>query len=147
MKLICKDECTIAKPSLKGKGWELFTGVLVLFVPKCAFCWAAYMSVLSSWGIVISYQRWFLPVSLVLFLFTLTKLLIVAIRRKNFIAFGLAVLAGLLILSQRSVPGMDVKKLLAIALMILAVMMDNFLVLYRQLQLYFRKQPMDISHQ
>jgi hypothetical protein len=139
MKIICNDECIIPRHSLKVKGWELFTGILALFMPKCAFCWAAYMSIFSSWGIVIVYQPWFLPVSLALFMLTLIKLLILAIRRKNFISFGLALLAGFLIISQRSVAGMDSMKILAISLMIMAIMMDNFLMMYKQVMLHSRK--------
>src|SRR5947209_4579219 len=101
MKWICNEECPASKNSFKGKGWTLLSSVLVLFIPKCAMCWAAYMNILSSLGLVIKYQSWFIPVSLLFFALTLIKLLIQAIRRKNFIGFMLALAAGVLIIYQR----------------------------------------------
>jgi len=140
MRWICKEECPAYKNSLKGKSWTLFSSVLVLFIPKCAMCWAAYMSILSSLGLVIKYQSWFIPVALLLFLITLIKLLIQSIRRKNFFGFGLALAAGLLIIYQRSAIGIDWVKILAILLMTIAVMMDNFLSLYKN---FFRNNVTD----
>jgi protein SCO1/2 len=133
MKWICNEECTASKNSFKEKGWTLLSILLVLFIPKCAICWAVYMSILSSLGLVIKYHPWFIPVAFMLFLLTLTKLLVQAIRRRNFIGFGLALAAGLLIIYQRSAIGIDWVKILAILLMTIAVMMDNFLSLYKKI--------------
>jgi len=118
MRIICQNECRPEKPRRAKSGWSLLTGVLVLVMPKCALCWAAYMGVLGSFGIVIKYQAWFLPVVIILFLFTLFKLLIGSLRSGSFLAFGMALIAAILILSQREVPEATDLKLLAIGLMI-----------------------------
>ncbi len=118
MKIICQDECRPEKPRRANNVWSVLTGVLVLVTPKCALCWAGYMGVLSSFGIVINYQAWFLPVVMILFLFTLVKLLIGSLRSGSFLAFGMALVAAVLILSQREVPGVTDLKIFAIGLMI-----------------------------
>lgn len=135
MNIMCKEECSANKTSVKGKGLTLLTSALLLFMPKCALCWAAYMSFFSSLGIVIKYQPWFLPVMTVLFIVTLIKLLITSIRRKNFIAFGLALVAGVLIFSEITTPGIDAVKIIAIVMMATALSMDNFLKLFRLFKL------------
>jgi len=137
MKILCKEECSVDRVSVKekGKGFTLLTSVLLLFMPKCALCWAAYMSFLSSIGIVIKYQSWFLPVMSFLFVCTLLKLLISSIRRKNFLAFGMALIAGLIIFSERSTVGIDPLKIFALVLMAAAVMMDSFVKLFRLIKL------------
>ena len=118
MKIICRDECRPEKPRRANNGWSVLTGALVLIMPKCALCWARYMGVLSSFGIVINYQSWFLPVVMILFLFTLIKLLIGSLRSGSFLAFGMALVAAVLILSQREVPGATEIKIFAMGLMI-----------------------------
>ena len=118
MKIICQDECRPEKNRRANNAWSALTAALVLVTPKCALCWAAYIGVLSSFGIVIKYQSWFLPVVMILFLFTLVKLLIGSLRNGSFLAFGMALVAAVLILSQREVPGVTEMKILAIGLMI-----------------------------
>ncbi len=118
MKIICRDECRPERRRRANHGWSILTGALVLVMPKCALCWAAYMGVLGSFGIVIKYQPWFLPVVIILFLFTLVKLLIGSLRSGNFLAFGMALVAAMLILSQREVAGATELKILAVGLMI-----------------------------
>ena len=118
MRIICQNECRPEKTRRANSGWSLLTGVLVLVMPKCALCWAAYMGVLGSFGIVIKYQPWFLPVVVILFLFTLLKLLIGSLRSGSFLAFGMALVAAVLILWQREVPGATDLKMLAVGLMI-----------------------------
>jgi len=131
MRLLCKEDCLVHTKESRGNGWSLVTTILVLFMPKCAFCWAAYMGIFSSIGIVINYQPWFVPMAALLFIITLLKLLIIAVRRKNFISFGLALMAGALIMLQRKVPGISAAKILAIVLMVVAVQMDSLRVVYR----------------
>jgi mercuric ion transport protein len=142
MKILCKEACKADKPQHKGKGWSLVTGVLVLLMPKCAFCWAAYMSLLSSFGIVIKYQSWFLPFSVVLFLLTLIKLLIRSFQGRSFFAFVLALGAAIIIISQRSVPGIDWIKALAITMMTVAVLEEKILqviqLVFAQLRQHIR---------
>ncbi|MEP7259163.1 MAG: hypothetical protein ABI687_12250 [Flavitalea sp.] len=133
MKLICKEECVVKKSTLRGSGWTLFSSILLLFMPKCALCWAAYMSLLSSLGLAIHYQPWFLPVTVILFILTLAKLLWAAVKRKNYLAFILALAAGFLIIGQKYGTGMDSGKILAILLMTAAVMMDKLISLYKQM--------------
>jgi hypothetical protein len=133
MKLLCKSVCDDTRTKIKGRGWALVTSALLLFMPKCALCWAAYMSFLGSLGLVIKYQPWFLPVITIFFMVTLTKLLINCIRRKSFISFVLAVAAGLLIVMQRGSIGMDGIKILAMVLMAAAMLTDSLWVIYQQL--------------
>jgi hypothetical protein len=135
MRILCKEECSSDKTSLKGKSFTLLTSALVLFMPKCALCWAAYMSFLGSMGIVIKYRPWFLPVLTILFILTLIKLLIAAIKRRNFLSFGLALAAGVLIYSERTTPGIDSVKIVAIIMMATAILMDNMLKLFRLFKL------------
>ena len=127
MRLLCKNECDRDKISVPGNTPALVSGVLVLLMPKCALCWAAYMSVLSSLGLSIPYRPWFFPVALALFLVTLIKLLIQVIRKKKFVNFFLAIAAGVLIYFNRQAATVNFAGAAAIVLMILAVMMDNFL--------------------
>lgn len=55
---------------------SIILSVLVAFFPKCPMCWAVYMSMLSSFGIVeIPYMKWLLPVFMVLLGFHLWMLL------------------------------------------------------------------------
>ncbi len=125
MKLICKEACSGHKTSLKAKSGTLLSGALVLFMPKCALCWAAYMSLLGSMGLVIRYRPWFLPVAIGLFVLTLMKLLITAVHRKNFLAFSFAVIAGLMILLERNVRELNGTKLFSLVLMTIAVLMKQ----------------------
>lgn len=132
MKLLCNNTCEPAGAPA-AKGWTLLSTALVLFMPKCALCWAAYLSFFSSFGLVIPYRPWFMPVVIILFMATLVKLLIGAIREKKFLAFVLALIAGALIVIQRNTAG-DWLKITAIILMSAAVMMDNILKLFRLLK-------------
>jgi hypothetical protein len=133
MKLLCKTTCVENKNKIRGRSWALMSSALILFMPKCALCWAAYMSFIGSLGLVIKYRPWFLPVITILFLITLTKLLINCIRRRNFISFFLAVAAGLLIVVQRGSIGIDGIKIFAMILMAAAILLDSLWVIYRQL--------------
>jgi len=127
MRLLCKNECNRDRLSVPGNTPALISGVVVLLMPKCALCWAAYMSVFSSFGLSIQYRSWFFPVALALFLVTLIKLLIQAIRKKKFANFFLAIAAGALIYCNRQAATVNFAGAVAIVLMILAVMMDNLL--------------------
>ncbi len=131
MKLICKEECVENKNLQKSNGWTLLTGAVVLFMPKCALCWAAYMSLLSSFGIVIHYRSWFLPVAIMLFLLMLVKLLVKSIHQQDFFAFGLVAASGILIMLDRRNGGSNVIKITALVLMTIAVLMDNIIKLYK----------------
>jgi hypothetical protein len=134
MKWMCREQCSSDSRSVEGKGFTLLGSLLLLFVPKCALCWAAYMSFLGSIGIVIKYQPWFLPVAIILFVFTLVKLLIVSIRRRNFISFFLALAAGLLIVYERSEPGIDGIKIVAVIMMFVAITMEDLVRVMRAIQ-------------
>jgi hypothetical protein len=127
MRLLCQNECDRDKISVPGNTPALISGVLVLLMPKCALCWAAYMSVLSSFGLSIQYRSWFFPVAMALFLVTMLKLLIQAIRKKKFANFFLAIAGGTLIYFNRQVATVNFVGVMAIVLMILAVMMDDLL--------------------
>ena len=134
MKILCEDECAVVKKEPGGKAWTLASGFLFLFMPKCAFCWAAYMSLFSSVGLVIHYQPWFLPVALLLFLAALLKLLIGAVRSQSYISFFLALAAGTLMIWRQPDPGPDPVKMIAIALMTMAVAGKKLLQLYREIK-------------
>lgn len=55
---------------------SIMLSVVVAFFPKCPICWAVYMSMLGSFGIVeIPYLKWLLPVFIVLLGFHLWMLL------------------------------------------------------------------------
>ncbi|MEO6612391.1 MAG: MerC domain-containing protein [Chitinophagaceae bacterium] len=55
--------------------FSFLMAVVIGFFPKCPFCWAAYMSLLSAWGIKrIPYQPWLLPVFCILLLANIVSL-------------------------------------------------------------------------
>ena len=137
MKLICDDNnCPAPRPSQLQRGWTFANSLLVLFMPKCAICWTAYMSFLGSLGITIKYKPWFLPVLAVLFLLSLLKLLVTSVRRKEYIAPVLALIAACLVFSERTEPGLTQGKIFAIVLMALAMSLDNLKQLFRLLKLH-----------
>jgi hypothetical protein len=125
MRIICHDECRPEKRPRSNSGWSVITGLLLLMMPKCALCWAAYMSVLGSFGIVIRYQPWVLPVLIILYLLTLTKLLIGSLRTGSFLAFGMAVVAAALTFSQISVQETTHLKFMAIGLMVGSIVVNQ----------------------
>lgn len=135
MKIICEKTCEQEQPVTKGKGWALLSTALLLFMPKCALCWAAYMSFLGSLGLSIRYRPWFQPLMLALFVLAVCKLLFSAIRNRNWLVLMMGLLAAFLAYRQQSVPGMNAEKWLAMTLMALALSMDNLQQLVRLLKL------------
>ena len=54
---------------------SFITAVVVAFFPKCPFCWAAYMSLLTSMGIdALPYKPWLLPVFIALLFLNIVSL-------------------------------------------------------------------------
>lgn len=136
MKWICEPGCSVTEKRVNGNGWTFFTGMLVLLMPKCAFCWAAYMSILSSIGLVtIPYKPWFLAVAVTLFILTLVKLLYSAVRSRHYAAFITALIAGIIIAVYKFWIPVEGLNYIAVVLMIVAVTMDYFLKLAKRLLL------------
>jgi|GEM_PF-1315487 len=55
--------------------FSFFMAVVIAFFPKCPFCWAAYMSALSSLGLsTIPYRPWMLPLLIGLFFANMVSL-------------------------------------------------------------------------
>lgn len=72
--------------------------LLLALLPKCPFCWAAYMSLFSTLGIgTIPYQPWLLPVMVALLFINLGVLLYSAPHRNGYLPFYLS-LAGALVI-------------------------------------------------
>jgi hypothetical protein len=80
---------------LKGNASNFGTvllSVILSFFPKCPFCWAAYMSIFSTFGLAsIPYMPWLQPVMVVFFLVNIFTLFTVARKRKNYASFALSV--------------------------------------------------------
>jgi hypothetical protein len=58
--------------------------VFIAFFPKCPFCWAAYMSLLTALGLkTIPYQPWLLPLFIVLLFLNLVSLFFSRKRHGN----------------------------------------------------------------
>lgn len=71
--------------------------VVIAFFPKCPFCWAAYMSIFSFFGLnTIPYKPWLLPVFIVLFLVNLVSLYLS--RRQHGYKLLLVSLSGALLI-------------------------------------------------
>lgn len=104
MQLLCNEDCKETQ-QIKGKGWAMILGLLMLIMPKCAFCWAAYMSFFASLGLVVKYQSWYLPLITILFLVTLVKICYTCIRQKNFVSLLLAVTAAVIIMARKDASG------------------------------------------
>lgn len=130
MQLLCNEDCKETQ-QIKGKGWAMILGLLMLIMPKCAFCWAAYMSFFASLGLVVKYQSWYLPLITILFLVTLVKICYTCIRQKNFVSLLLAVTAAVIIMARKDASGSDPWKFFAMSMMWVAVMMKNLLHLFR----------------
>lgn len=136
MKLLCADTCVEHPVGIRNRGkfWPIVASVLVVLMPKCAMCWAAYMSVFTSLGLTaVRYQPWFLPVSIALFVCTLIKLLITAVRRRNYTAFALALIGSSVILYQKYYPVPETMRMVAMLMLVAAVMMDNLRTLWRSI--------------
>ena len=76
---------------------SVFLSILLAFFPKCAFCWAAYLSFLNSVGITIPYLSWLKHVFAGLFLLSILVLFRSARKTRQWLAFGL-ILSGMLVL-------------------------------------------------
>jgi mercuric ion transport protein len=135
MRLLCEQDCVTKGRTLEGSnGLTLVSGILVLLMPKCAFCWAGYMSFFSSFGLVtIPYRPWFLTLSIILFILTLLKLLYKAVYKGNFLSFLLALLAGMIIMRQKLWQPVSGLNYLAVTMMGIAVAMDSSLLQMKKL--------------
>jgi mercuric ion transport protein len=75
--------------------------VLVAFFPKCPFCWAAYMSLFSSWGIGrLPYQPWLLPVLIILMFVNVVSLYFSRVRH-GYLPLVMSLTGGIFIMLQR----------------------------------------------
>jgi len=70
---------------------SVFLSILLAFFPKCAFCWAAYLSFLNSVGITIPYLSWLKHVFAGLFLLSIIALFRSARKTRQWLVFGLIV--------------------------------------------------------
>lgn len=62
---VAPESTTTVKKSLRALP-SIVLSILVAFFPKCPMCWAVYMSMLGSFGVVkIPYKSWILPVLLI----------------------------------------------------------------------------------
>ncbi len=78
---------------------SLVLSVAIAFFPKCAFCWAAYLSVFSAFGIAsIPYTPWLKPVMITFFLTNFVTLFLIARKRKNYISFMISVIGAIFIM-------------------------------------------------
>jgi hypothetical protein len=83
---------------------SVLLGVIISFFPKCVFCWAAYMSIFSTLGIIsIPYVPWLEPLLTVFFLVNVFTLFHIARKRKNYGPFCLSMAGALLIMASKFV--------------------------------------------
>ena len=132
MKIICEPACendNYLKPTYNFR--TLFIGILVLIMPKCAICWASYLYMLGAVGIpFIPYQSWFLPLLILLFLITLSKLLYKAYFSRSYLSFILALSAGILIILQKLWFKMDLFNYLSMGIMFCSTLIESKIIKY-----------------
>lgn len=75
--------------------------ILIAFFPKCPLCWAAYMSLLGSWGIqTIPYKPWLLPVFCILLLVNIVSLYLTG-KKHHYLPLAFSIAGALLVISNR----------------------------------------------
>lgn len=80
---------------------SFFMAVLIAFFPKCPLCWAAYMSLLGSWGIqTIPYKPWLLPVLCVLLVINIISLYLTG-KKHHYWPLALSVAGALIVIGNR----------------------------------------------
>lgn len=78
---------------------SLVLGVIIAFFPKCAFCWAAYMSIFSTMGIAsIPYLPWLQPVLVIFFIVNVFTMFFIARKRNDYNAFIFGVAGAMFVL-------------------------------------------------
>jgi hypothetical protein len=94
-----QDTCYSCQPvSRLSVNISFIPALLVALLPKCAFCWVAYMSFFSTLGIgTIPYQPWLLLVMVAVLFVNLGVLLYSAPRRNGYLPFYLALVGALVI--------------------------------------------------
>ena len=78
--------------------------IVAAFFPKCAFCWAAYASILSAMGfstIVFSQIQWLYPMLMVLLVFNIYSLWVIAKQRNAYLSFYLNLIGVSVLILQR----------------------------------------------
>ncbi len=125
MKLICEPACEPhRKIALKDGAWPLINSILLIVMPKCAMCWAAYLSLFSFMGLSINYQPWFLPFMICLFLVSIARLIYKAIKTKNFVTLFISLMASTVIICQKLWWESNVSSIIAITILISAMLME-----------------------
>lgn len=77
---------------------QVIVPVLVVFFPKCPFCWAAYLSVFGISGLQsIPYSPWLLPLILGVMVFNLVLLYRKAIVRNGLFPFWISLIGTMLV--------------------------------------------------
>ena len=85
-----------------GKAANILAASLLLLMPKCAMCWAAYLGIFGLAGFsALAYRTWFLPMAMVLCSLTMGRLLWRAFYQHNYLAFLFMLVAALLIAWQK----------------------------------------------
>jgi hypothetical protein len=101
-----KQNCTTEKSISKTRKTlkaipSMFLSVLIVFFPKCPACWAVYMSMFGSLGLVqLPYMGWLLPV-LMLFLGIHLFLIYKKSAPNNYLPFLLSLTGTIIILVAR----------------------------------------------
>ncbi|RLJ75131.1 MerC domain-containing protein [Pedobacter alluvionis] len=86
---------------LLSTNFSFFSAVVIAFFPKCPFCWAAYMSLFSYFGLSkLSYQPWLLPLFIGLFFVNLFSMYANG-KRHGYKPLILSLLGGMLIVVNR----------------------------------------------
>ncbi|MGI8640816.1 MAG: hypothetical protein ACR2MG_12835 [Pyrinomonadaceae bacterium] len=83
---------------------SILLSVLIAFFPKCPLCWAAYMSMLGSFGvssISYTYMRFLLPI-LIAFLVLHLFLLLKKVKEKGYGPFLLSLTGAIIIICGRT---------------------------------------------
>lgn len=100
--------------------------ILIAFFPKCPLCWAAYMSIFGITGIsAIPYSPWILPLLCIFLVINLWFIWRRARIRKNWLAFGLAVVGTMLLIIFGSVLMLEPFMIMGLILLITAALFNS----------------------
>ena len=111
---------------------EIFSvtlSIVAAFFPKCAFCWAAYASILSSLGlstVVVSQLKWLYPALIALLILNIYAMWVVAKERQAYTALCLSGIGIVILVLERFWVNEQFLSYLGISIMAAASMKNYF---------------------
>ncbi|HEX8251082.1 MAG TPA: MerC domain-containing protein [Pyrinomonadaceae bacterium] len=114
-------------PFWKRFNFEILPTLLVLLLPKCPFCIAAYLSILGIAGLNATYYNWFFfAATLILILITMTALLYRAYRVQRYLPVLAAAVGTAMILIDKLLLGSNWLIYIGVSVLIAAAIWNAF---------------------